>query len=162
MTTDPTEETQPPRTASTDDDPIMDLTMAELDAGSRLIRCDLMAASQQGHYLRPAAMAVTAYILAKRDDPKVKLSKFRAMTLTQLAEALGYEDDDQPAEEDETEEDEDALADRLLAPDVDDTPPPPRHPDAELEDELAARPTDSRPGSSSPAPGESAPPPSVT
>lgn len=77
-------------------DPIDELTIAELDAGSRLLKGDMMTAVSTDSPNRAAAMAVTAWLLARRTDRAVQLNTYRAMTLSELLTQLGIgEDDDQ-------------------------------------------------------------------
>lgn len=161
MTTDPTPEPTPVAPPQEDTDPTESLTMRELDVGSRILRYDLLEGSRPGNFMRSAALAVTAYLLARREDPKVKLETFRSMTVEQLMTAMGVADDDQPEDQ---ADDDDALAAQLLDDPVEDQPEPPGPLDdqAALEAEVLARPTEPQPGSLSPGPGESAPPPSQT
>jgi hypothetical protein len=80
-------------------DPINQLTIAELDTCSRLLKTDIVAAIHGGTMNRWAGMAIVAYVIAKRTDPAAQLGAFRAMTPVELTVALGYpDDDDQPVE----------------------------------------------------------------
>lgn len=89
-------------------DPVSLLTLRELDLASRQLKCDVMLACQTGHYLRPAALPLVAWLHARREQPTVKLEQFRAMTLLELEPHLTFTEpagaleaagvDDDPAE----------------------------------------------------------------
>ncbi len=81
-------------------DPLDALTIAEIDAGSRLLRADLVGAITNGTALRWPALAVTAYLHARRTDPAAQLATYRAMTAAELTAELGMSAGD---DEDETE-----------------------------------------------------------
>lgn len=65
------------------------LTIDELNDGSRLLKASLIMAvtEQTQHYER--ALAVLAYLHARRADPGAKLAPFMALTFTQLGDRLG-------------------------------------------------------------------------
>lgn len=77
-----------------DRDPVDELTIAELDNGSRLIKTDMLTAVSTDSPARPAALAVTAWLLARRTERSAQLNTYRAMTVPQLMDDLGLGDDD--------------------------------------------------------------------
>lgn len=78
-----------PETPDPQHDPLDALTIAEIDAGSRLLRADLVGAVTQGTAQRWPALAVVAYLHARRGDPSAQLTQFRAMTPPELLGELG-------------------------------------------------------------------------
>jgi hypothetical protein len=92
-------------------DPLNQLTIAELDMCSRLLKTDIVTAIHGASMHRWAGMAIVAYVIAKRADPAAKLDTYRQMTPAELTAALGYPGD---------AEDPDPAA----AGDVEDTPDP--------------------------------------
>lgn len=76
----------------TSHDPLAKLTVAELDAGSRLIRGDILAAISEQTEKRWQSLAVVAYLLARRTDPAADVATFRAMTANELQGALGLDE----------------------------------------------------------------------
>lgn len=80
-------------------DPLERLTVAELDAGSRLLKTDLVTAIAEDRAEKWAGLAITAWLLARRDDPSALLSPYRAMGANELYTALGVaaEPDPDPA-----------------------------------------------------------------
>lgn len=97
-------------------DPINQLTIAELDTCSRLLKTDIVAAVHGGTMNRWAGMAILAYVIAKRTDPAAQLGQFRAMTPVELTVALGYPDDDdadQPVEPADHDHDHDVEVEPL-------------------------------------------------
>lgn len=106
--------------SATDRDPVAELTIAELDAGSRLLKADMMTAVSTDHPARSAALAVTAWLLARRTDRAAQLNTYRAMTLSELTTQLGLDDDvDEPAGVFVTDEQLAAAAGELGVPVVD-------------------------------------------
>jgi hypothetical protein len=69
-------------------DPLAALTMAELDMGSRQLRASLVASitGRTADYER--ALAVTAWLHARRADTTAKLAPYMRMTFTELSDAL--------------------------------------------------------------------------
>jgi hypothetical protein len=111
-------------------DPMATLTVAELDAGSRLLKTDLVTAVAHSTQHKWQALAITAWLLAKRSDPYVKLDTFRAMHPKELSDALGYgQPDDEPTDEPVDEP----------APAAE--PTPPGRAAAALDERIAAAPT---------------------
>jgi hypothetical protein len=163
-------------TASTD--PSRELTIAELDAGCRLIKADMLTALTTDSPNRVAALAVSAWLLARRTDRSAQLNTYRGMTITQLRAELGDVDD--PSDEPMTVTDRQLAAaavelgvdftdlatalqldagDPVVDHQVDDVvdPEAPAEPvDPELE-QLVTDPTDPAPEPSSPGPGEPTP-----
>lgn len=84
-----------------------DLTVDELSAISRQLRCDVGSALRDegtGAGRRWDAMALLAWTWCKRTDPRAKLQPFRQLTAGQLVTVLGQDDDeDQADDEDELE-----------------------------------------------------------
>lgn len=69
-------------------DPLDALTVAEIDAGSRLLRADLVGAITQGTAQRWPALAIMAYLHARRTDHGAQLATYRAMTAAELSAEL--------------------------------------------------------------------------
>lgn len=109
-----------------DYDPLSVLTLAELDNGSRLLKADLINAITSRTEKRWEALALAAWLIERRQNPKAKLEACRQMT---SAELNAFMEEQAP----------------LI--------PAPGDGDDQV-DELAADPTASGHGSSSPAPGE--------
>lgn len=86
-------------------DPLNQLTIAELDTCSRLLKTDIVTAIHGGTMHRWQGMAILAYVLAKRTDPAAKLETYRAMTPAELSATIGV---DGPPEVDETPDPEPA------------------------------------------------------
>lgn len=72
-----------------DVDPLDRLTIAELDAGSRILKADMIVAITAKTMERAAALAILAWLLAKRVDPHAQLTTYRAMTINELVATLG-------------------------------------------------------------------------
>lgn len=70
-------------------DPLERMTVAELDAASRLLKTDVVTAIADETGEKWAGLGIVAWILAKRDDPTAALSTFRAMSAGELYDALG-------------------------------------------------------------------------
>lgn len=85
---------------TTTHDPIDDLTVAELDEANRRLKADALTAITEGTVDRWQAMAIVAWLIARRDDPKAQLETFRAMRPAELADQLGMGDDDKEAADD--------------------------------------------------------------
>lgn len=74
-------------------DPVDTLTIAELSAGSRELKADVIAVvTSDDHPLKSDALAVVAWLHARRHDrttkPDALLREFRAMTYTELVQHL--------------------------------------------------------------------------
>lgn len=69
-------------------DPMAELTLAELDDGSRLLKASIVSAvtERNQHYER--ALPVVAYLYARRTDRQVRLQDFTGMTWEQLHQAI--------------------------------------------------------------------------
>lgn len=80
-------------------DPLDQLLLAELDEGSRLLKTDMVSAISEGTVDRWQALAIAAWLLARRKDPKVKLNEFRQLRPTEVYERLDIGDDDQVDDE---------------------------------------------------------------
>lgn len=97
-----TEGTAPDEPTPPKFDPLDALTIAELDAGSRLLKASLVAAVAQQTPDYERALAVVGYLHARRDDRTTKpdelLRRFTAMRFSELSEHLQAlapaEDDD--------------------------------------------------------------------
>lgn len=89
-------------------DPLDDLMVAELDIASRQLKHDVYACVGQkdgdGRYWH--ALALLAWLWAKRLDPKAKLEPFRQLKGAQLTEVLRLNDlpDDDSADDASAEE----------------------------------------------------------
>lgn len=75
-------------------DPLERLTIAELDAGSRYLKTDLVTAIAEDRAEKWGGLALVAWILAKRDDPTAQLAPYREMSANDLYRALGVVEDD--------------------------------------------------------------------
>lgn len=104
-------------------DPLNQLTIAELDTCSRLLKTDIVAAIHGGTMNRWAGMAILAYVIAKRTDPAAKLGTFREMTPVELTAALGYpeadvvDDDVEPEAPHEHDSADEPLSGWVIEPD---------------------------------------------
>lgn len=113
-------------------DPLNQLTIAELDTCSRLLKTDIVTAIHGGTMHRWQGLAILAYVLAKRADPAAKLETYRAMTPAELSAEIGIDaPDPEPADPDTEAGDEadvelDVEADPDDAAPVDDGRPAPR------------------------------------
>lgn len=83
-------------------DPLDQLTIAELDSGSRLLKTDLVTAIGESTMNRWQGLAIVAWLIARRTDPQAKVETYRQMTAVELSDVLGLND---------TEADEQAPAD---------------------------------------------------
>lgn len=102
------------------------LTIGELDAGSRLLKTDIVTAVAEHTMHKWAGLAIVAYLIDRRTDPTVQLATYRAMTPVELAGTLGLNDDDP---EEATADDEDpAAAPAPTTPAPVQTPPAPAPP----------------------------------
>ena len=73
-------------------DPMAVLTISELDDGSRRLGTDLVhAVTTPGHSRRWAALALVAWLRARRDDPGVKPDAFDRLTPNELQTVLGLD-----------------------------------------------------------------------
>lgn len=81
-------------------DPLDELTISEIDMGSRLLRADLVGAVTEGTAQRWPALAIVAYLHARRRDPAAELATYRAMTAKELTDELGLVNDPDDAEQD--------------------------------------------------------------
>jgi hypothetical protein len=75
-------------TEADDFDPLDLLTIAELDAGSGLLKASLVAQIVTKGAKFEASLAVLAYLLARRTDHTAKLATFRDMRFTELQSYL--------------------------------------------------------------------------
>lgn len=81
-------------TTTTRKDPLEVLTLAELDAGSRLLHADIVHhITAPGAERRWEALAIGAYLVARRDDPTVQLTTFRKMTADEIGDYYRTADD---------------------------------------------------------------------
>lgn len=89
-------------------DPAELLTIDELDRGSQTVQVDLLVAVNvaHAHPKRSAALAVVAWLLARRQDPKVQLSPFRALTVNQLGDLIWPEPEPDPGADDDDDVDD--------------------------------------------------------
>lgn len=73
-------------------DPMARLLIAELDDGSRRLGTDLVhAVTSPGHPRRWAALALVAWLLARRDDPGAKPDAYDRLTPAELSAVLGLD-----------------------------------------------------------------------
>lgn len=80
---------------------IDDLTLEEVSTGNRLIKADMSKAITEGTVERPDAVAVLAWLFARRENPEAKLAPFRQMTGREVIALLGWDDDDQADDDEE-------------------------------------------------------------
>jgi hypothetical protein len=69
-------------------DPLAELTLAELDAGSRLLKASIVSAitERNEHYER--ALPLVVWLWERRSNPKVKLAELQRLTWAQLHDHL--------------------------------------------------------------------------
>lgn len=141
------------------------LTIGELDAGSRLLKTDLVTAISEHTMHKWAGLAIVAFLIDRRTDPSSQLATYRAMTPDELAETLGLVDEEEP----DAEAADPLEADDLEAPPAEAAAPaPPAAPvsmtpaqtqaaaqaaEASIKAAVAADPTAPSPGPSSPGRG---------
>lgn len=89
---------------------IDDLTLEEVSTGNRLIKADMSKAITEGTVERPDAIAVLAWLFARRENPEAKLAPFRQMTGREVIALLGWDDDDQDNDEEAADPTESASA----------------------------------------------------
>ena len=76
-------------------DPVDSLTVVELRVINGKLKADAMKAITDGTADRWDALALVAWVLAKRRDPAARLSTYENMTIGQLGDLLPDDDDDQ-------------------------------------------------------------------
>lgn len=113
-------------------DPLTLLRVDELSYGSRLIKADVIHAVTAPTERRMDALAVCAFLLARRADPRAELATYKVMLYNDLSRALnqlaGNDPDAVPDDEDEPAErtDEDEPAERTEETDPDKAEEPER------------------------------------
>lgn len=89
-------------------DPLTLLRVDELSYGSRLIKADVIHAVTAPTERRMDALAVCAFLLARRADPRAELATYKVMLYNDLSRALnqlaGNDPDAVPDDEDERAE----------------------------------------------------------
>lgn len=69
-------------------DPLAELTITELDSGSRLLKASLVAAITQTSADYERALAIVLFLHRRRADPGAKLAPLLGLTFVQLQEQL--------------------------------------------------------------------------
>lgn len=97
-------------------DPLAQLTITEVDSGSRLLKADLVTAITRGTVDRSKALAIVAFLHARRADPAAKLQPFVEMTYAELGDHLnelggGDQDDDDDDDDEQLGEVDEIAAD---------------------------------------------------
>lgn len=70
-------------------DPLAELTIGEIDSGSRMLKASLVHAITERTVDYGKALAITLWLHQRREDPAAKLQPLLALTYTELSEQLG-------------------------------------------------------------------------